>query len=151
MRCSMSSYVSTLQELGAWKPMLRDENRFLLSLDVGKELCGLALEGDNQFSTHGVTLQCHFQSRNRLSRRRNARGKRRNHRSRFASASTSQIELSFAVTAEPLCLPCTLEALPRKPGCATHAAASPNAQRHRRPDLVQKNGHFHARAVLPKV
>lgn len=50
-----------VQQISAGKAMLSDENWLLVALDVRQELGGLTLEGGDEFGTHEVTLQYHFQ------------------------------------------------------------------------------------------
>jgi hypothetical protein len=45
-----------VHQIGAGQPVLRDENRFLVPLDIREELGGPTLEGGDEFGA----LQCHF-------------------------------------------------------------------------------------------
>ena len=58
-----------VNQVGAWQPVLGNEDRLLVPLDIREELSRLALESGDKFGTHKVTLQYHFW------RRKGARGK----------------------------------------------------------------------------
>ena len=49
-----------VQEIGAREAVLGNEDWLFVPLDVREELSCLALEGRDEFGTHGVTLQYHF-------------------------------------------------------------------------------------------
>ena len=61
-----------VQQIGAWQTVLGNEDWFFVPLNVREEFSGLALEGRDEFGTHRVTLQCHFELRKWLVQRPNA-------------------------------------------------------------------------------